>query len=154
AWVRERHGPTGRPLIVVGRDGRAGGEVLTTAAAAGLAGAGCDALTIDVAMTPTVAVMVDTRGADAALVITASHNPQEWNGLKMLVRAGTGPGSRVGTVDACAPGKDEADEIILRYRRACEAGSGGVGYGAVGSISAAPEGGLNLPSESTHAHLF
>jgi phosphomannomutase len=154
SWVRERHGESGRPLVVVGRDGRAGGEVLLAAAAAGLAGAGCDVLTIDVAMTPTVAVMVDARGADAGLVITASHNPQEWNGLKMLIRSGSGPSARAGAVDACAPGKGEADEILARYSLARERGVEGVGYGAVGSIAAAPEGGLNLPSESTHAHLF
>lgn len=154
AWVRERHGPQGRPLVVVGRDGRAGGEVLLAAATAGLAGSGCDVLTLDVAMTPTVAVMVDARGAEAGLIITASHNPQEWNGLKMLVRWGGGPGSRAGAVEACAPNKEDADEFVRRYWSACERGAEGVGYGDVGSVSVAPGGGLNLPGEAVHTHLF
>src|SRR5688572_23459909 len=80
SYLRERTGAGARPLVVLGRDGRAGGRVLLDAAAAGLVAAGCDALLLDVAMTPTIGVMVDARDAAGGLIITASHNPQEWNG--------------------------------------------------------------------------
>ncbi|HYE01771.1 MAG TPA: hypothetical protein VD963_00910, partial [Phycisphaerales bacterium] len=104
----------GRPTVVVGRDGRAGGQVVHQAALAGLMGAGCDVIDLGVAMTPTVGVMVDELEADGGMVVTASHNPQEWNGLKCLVSDRTGEQGRVG---AHAPAAEEAGEIIARYGR-------------------------------------
>jgi phosphomannomutase len=149
-YLRERAGG-GKPLVVVGRDGRAGGEVLLHAAAAGLAGAGCDVLVVGVAMTPTIGVVVDARNAAGGLVLTASHNPQEWNGLKPVLRAVNPPT----TIDAGAPGKELADVIIGRYNAACATPGGAIGVGPteVGSVSHAAEPALGIPSEPTNLHL-
>ena len=108
-WVLQ--GRTGRTRIVLARDGRAGGHVIHHAAIAGLCAAGCDVIDLGVEMTPTAGVMVDELDADAGMVLTASHNPQEWNGLKCLVRE---PGAR--GVSACAPDAGTADQIVARFR--------------------------------------
>lgn len=124
--VSERAG--GAAAVVLGRDGRAGGGAVHSAAVAGLAGAGCAVVDLGVASTPSVAVMTDEharRGAKAAgMVLTASHNPQEWNGLKCLVAEGGQFGSA-----ACAPGPGLAAELIERFRagRVAWRGWGGVG---------------------------
>lgn len=70
--------------VVVARDGRAGGEVFYHAVISALLGSGCDVQAIDVAMTPTVAWTVDALFSHAAVIVTASHNPAEWNGLKVV----------------------------------------------------------------------
>jgi len=119
AWLLEhskaRHGQTaraGRPVVVLGADGRAGFEAIRDAAAQGLRDAGCSVIDVGVTMTPTVAVLADHDDADAGMVITASHNPQEWNGIKCLIR------DRVGkeVISACAPGAALADQIVSRFR--------------------------------------
>lgn len=141
----------GRPVLVLGRDGRLGGHVLAQAAAAGLAAGGCDVLDIGIAMTPTVGVMVDQIGAVGGVVVTASHNGQEWNGLKTIIRAG---GGAIGAVHAAAPGKAIADEVIARFREACERGIHGVGPGEVGEVRLAPTGAsIGMPSEGAFAHV-
>lgn len=157
-YFRERssNAATTRPLVVLGRDGRVGGQVLAQAAAAGLAGAGCDVLDLGVAMTPTVGVMVDAKGAAGGIVLTASHNPQQWNGLKPMLRE-PGPGGAaapIGAVVASAPSKAFADQIIARYRSAEKSGARGVGYEHLGTITQAKTGEpIGLPSEGTFAHL-
>ncbi len=77
-------------LVVVGRDGRPSGVMLRHAILAGLTAAGCDVVDLDVAPTPTVGLAVRTLEADGGIQITASHNPAEWNGLKLF-----GPDGRV-----------------------------------------------------------
>ncbi|MCH9057851.1 MAG: phosphoglucosamine mutase, partial [Planctomycetes bacterium] len=88
AWLVQRDAAA-EPVVVIGRDGRAGGVEIHEAAIAGLRGAGCHVHDIGVAMTPTIAVTCDARNALGAMIVTASHNPQEWNGLKCLVRDGS-----------------------------------------------------------------
>lgn len=109
-WLVEQRG--GRPAVIVGADGRAGYEPIRDAAVRGLAGAGCAPVDLGIAMTPTVGVIADREDADGAMIITASHNPQEWNGLKCLVRQERG----VGVASACAPSAALAERIIARYR--------------------------------------
>jgi len=145
-------------LIVLGRDGRLAGELLSRAASAGLAAAGCDVLDVGVAMTPTIGVMVDMHNAVAGLVLTASHNPQEWNGLKPMVREA---GARPGAVSTSAPNKAFAEQIIAKYKEAVQRGAGGGGGGGaglcgpyeVGEIRSASPGGLGLPDEAATVHL-
>jgi phosphomannomutase len=110
-WLVERHKGRGRPRVVLGRDGRAGGHMVRDAAAAGLTAAGCDVLDLGIAMTPSVGVCTDALG-DGGMVLTASHNPQEWNGLKLLF----GEGGSSKKAAAAAPSKAFADELIVRYR--------------------------------------
>ncbi len=122
-WIgRERPAPRGkRPLLVLARDGRAGGEVLMHAARAGLLGAGCDvaeavgAAGPGIAMTPSVGFAVDALGAAGGLVLTASHNPQQWNGCKPIIRDA---GARLGAASAGAPSKACADQIIALHHHA------------------------------------
>ncbi|MEO1534519.1 MAG: phosphoglucosamine mutase [Planctomycetota bacterium] len=71
--------------VVVARDGRYGGEGVYHAAICGLLSTGCDVIPIGVVMTPTLAVAVDETSSKAGLMVTASHNPAEWNGLKLLL---------------------------------------------------------------------
>ena len=77
-----------RPLIAVGRDPRASGEMLEAALAAGITSAGGDMAPLGVLPTPGVAYLAATTDAHAAAVISASHNPVEDNGIKFF--AGTG----------------------------------------------------------------
>lgn len=108
-WLAES---TPRPKVIIGRDGRAGGLEMHQAAIEGLVQAGCEVTDIDIAMTPTVGVMVDYLNAAGGMVVTASHNPQIWNGLKCLVPGHAGP---AGTA-ACAPAGATASHIIERYQ--------------------------------------
>lgn len=100
-------------LIVVARDGRLGGESLHAAVIAGLLGTGHAVADLGVATTPTVGFMVDHLNAYGAMIVTASHNPQEWNGLKCLVRDMDADAPRV---DACAPNAATAAAIIERFK--------------------------------------
>jgi phosphomannomutase len=76
--------------VVVSRDGRPSGSMLRHAVLAGLTAAGCDVHDLAVASTPTVGLAVRTLHAAGGVQITASHNPAEWNGLKLF-----GPDGRV-----------------------------------------------------------
>jgi len=78
--------------VVLGRDGRQGGKPLQMLARGALCAGGVRVIDLDVAMTPTVGVMVRHHAADGGLVLTASHNPQEWNGMKALTADGRAPG--------------------------------------------------------------
>jgi phosphomannomutase len=74
--------------VVVGRDSRVSGEMALAAVTAGLVGAGADVVDIGLAATPTVEVAVREAGAVGGVQISASHNPAEWNALKLLSRRG------------------------------------------------------------------
>lgn len=70
--------------VVLGRDGRPSGDLVRHAVLAGLLGAGCDVQDLGVAPTPTVGLAVRRLQAAGGVQITASHNPAEWNGLKLF----------------------------------------------------------------------
>lgn len=77
-----------RPLAVLARDGRASGEFLGAAVAAGLAGSGVDVLDAGVMPTPALAYLVGDMEADFGVMISASHNPAPDNGIKFLAHGG------------------------------------------------------------------
>lgn len=77
-----------RGRIVVGRDTRLSGGMLESALVAGLTSSGADALLAGVVPTPAVAFLVRDMGADGGVVISASHNPPEYNGIKLFSREG------------------------------------------------------------------
>ncbi len=77
-----------RPQIVIGRDTRASGEFLEAAFAAGVCSAGGDSLLLEVTTTPAVAFLTNDLGAHAGVVISASHNTAEYNGIKIFGRSG------------------------------------------------------------------
>ncbi|MEM7630000.1 MAG: hypothetical protein AAF356_11360 [Planctomycetota bacterium] len=124
-WLRDRIGGARRPQVVIGRDGRVGGEAVQLAVESALLGTGCSVWSTGVAMTPSVGVAVDTMGFDAGMVITASHNPQQWNGIKLLVRErswdresmqdGRGEVSS-SHANVCAPNARQANQIINGFQ--------------------------------------
>ena len=74
----------GRGRVVVGRDTRASGEMLTHAVTCGLLAAGCEVVQVGILPTPTIQVYVAATGARGGIAITASHNPPEYNALKLF----------------------------------------------------------------------
>ncbi len=98
------------PAVCLGRDSRPSGPELAAAAAAGLAAVGCRVIDLGVVATPTVGVMIGTTGAAGGVVITASHNPTPWNGLKLLDHHGTAPSSELAAeIVATFRGSDEVE---------------------------------------------
>ncbi|MBQ8047156.1 MAG: phosphoglucosamine mutase [Prevotella sp.] len=73
-----------RPTIVVGRDARISGFMVDSVVCGTLLGIGYDVVNIGLATTPTTELAVRTLGADGGIIITASHNPRQWNALKLL----------------------------------------------------------------------
>jgi phosphoglucosamine mutase len=74
--------------IVVGKDTRISGDMLEAALISGILSAGSDALIVGVVPTPAVAYLTRKYGADAGVVISASHNPVEYNGIKFFNKDG------------------------------------------------------------------
>lgn len=82
AWLVKR---TGRqPVVVVGRDGRVTGDVCARLVTATLQSVGCHVIYAGLATTPTVEMAVMKEGADGGIILSASHNPAQWNALKLL----------------------------------------------------------------------
>ena len=80
--------PKGNNTIVVGRDARISGEMVKNVVCGTLMGMGFDVLNIGLATTPTTELAVTMAGADGGIIITASHNPRQWNALKLLNNRG------------------------------------------------------------------
>jgi len=74
--------------IVVGRDGRISGLMVRNVVVGTLMGMGYDVIDIGYATTPTTELAVKMAGADGGIIITASHNPRQWNALKLLNKEG------------------------------------------------------------------
>ena len=74
--------------VVVGRDGRISGPMVRNVVVGTLMGMGYDVIDIGLATTPTTELAVRMAGADGGIIITASHNPRQWNALKLLNREG------------------------------------------------------------------
>lgn len=73
-----------RPTVVIGKDTRASSDMLEAALTAGLCSVGADVLPLGVIPTPAVAYLVSKYKADAGIMISASHNPCEYNGIKIF----------------------------------------------------------------------
>lgn len=87
AWARDRSDRQ-KPLVVIGRDGRMTGPVCARLVSGALMAAGCDVIDTGLATTPTIAMAVEAHHADGAVILSASHNPAQWNALKLLSDAG------------------------------------------------------------------
>lgn len=77
-----------KPTILIGRDTRISGEMLTAAMIAGICSVGANAISIGIVPTPAVAYLTREYEADAGVVISASHNPVEYNGIKFFNNKG------------------------------------------------------------------
>ena len=82
------HSRTGRPRAIVGRDTRASGEFLDHAISAGLASSGVDVTRVGILPTPAIAHLTATQDIDLGVMISASHNPFQDNGIKFFARGG------------------------------------------------------------------
>jgi phosphomannomutase len=87
AYVRERSGKP-RPRIILARDSRTSGPMFSRIVAGALQSVGCDVVEIGIAPTPTALYNIHALDADGGIVVTASHNPVEWNALKFASSAG------------------------------------------------------------------
>ncbi|HDD40372.1 MAG TPA: phosphomannomutase/phosphoglucomutase, partial [Nitrososphaeria archaeon] len=94
--------------VVVGRDVRLSGEVLANAVARGLSRAGCDVLDLGMVTTPMVYFSTVHFKVNGGVQVTASHNPPEWNGFKLVKPGGA-------TLSAGA-GMEELKDIVLNKR--------------------------------------
>ncbi len=81
-WIRETQ--AGSRTIIVGRDGRISGEMVRNLVVSTLIGLGLDVIDLGLSTTPTVEMAVTGEKASGGIIITASHNPKEWNALKLL----------------------------------------------------------------------
>jgi phosphomannomutase len=82
AYVRERSGKA-RPRVILARDSRTSGPMFSRIVAGALQSVGCDVVEIGIAPTPTALFNIGALDADGGIVVTASHNPVEWNALKL-----------------------------------------------------------------------
>ncbi len=83
SWVKQQTEKT-TYTIVIGRDARISGPMISQIVSATLQGIGIDVIDLGLSTTPTVEVMVTELKADGGIIFTASHNPKEWNALKLL----------------------------------------------------------------------
>lgn len=84
ATLIRRNSKTDKCKIVVGRDARISGEMVKNIVCGSLMGMGCDVVNIGLASTPTTELAVQMEKAQGGIIITASHNPKQWNALKLL----------------------------------------------------------------------
>lgn len=82
-WVKKENGG-GRVTIVVGRDARVSGQMVRNIVVGVLMGMGADVIDLGLATTPTTEIAVTGEKAQGGIIITASHNPMQWNALKLL----------------------------------------------------------------------
>jgi len=87
-WVKEGRVATGKLRIVVGRDSRISGEMVNSLVTGTLMGMGADVVNLGLASTPTTELAVVAEKADGGIILTASHNPKQWNALKLLNEKG------------------------------------------------------------------
>ena len=87
AWVQEHLGRKGGSIIV-GRDARTSGEMVEQLVCGTLTGMGMDVVNLGLAATPTVEIAVTGEKAQGGIILTASHNPGQWNALKLLNESG------------------------------------------------------------------
>ena len=86
-WAKEKV-QKNKITIVVGRDARISGSMVSSLVVSTLSGMGCDVVNIGLATTPTTELAVTAEQADGGIILTASHNPKQWNALKLLNPAG------------------------------------------------------------------
>lgn len=83
AWIKEGS-ENSRPKMVIGRDARISGEMVRNLVIGTLQGLGIDVIDLGLSTTPTVEIAVPDEEADGGIILTASHNPKQWNALKLL----------------------------------------------------------------------
>jgi len=127
--------------VLIGRDGRSSGPMLAAALTAGLTALGRDVIDAGVVATPTLGVLVRARGAAAGIEISASHNPPQYNGLKLFSAEG-----RVLPADA-------GQKVLDRYRQMI-AGKSSTGGGSAADWAAYDQlGTVSVAGDTTSEHI-
>ena len=88
SWLLKRNLNKEKLTVVIGRDARISGKMISSLVANTLIGLGIDVIDLGLSTTPTVEVAVTFENADGGIILTASHNPKEWNALKLLNEKG------------------------------------------------------------------
>ena len=83
-WIKSRKGKK----VVIGRDARISGEMISSLVVSTLQGLGLDVVDLGLSTTPTVEIAVPLEKAAGGIILTASHNPEQWNALKLLNEKG------------------------------------------------------------------
>lgn len=86
-WLRS-YSKKSNLKVVIGRDARISGDMVRNLVGATLVGLGIDVIDLDLSTTPTVEIAVPLEKADGGIILTASHNPKQWNALKLLDEKG------------------------------------------------------------------
>jgi phosphomannomutase len=86
-WIKQTYGSQ-KPRIVIGRDARLSGEMVNNIVCGTLLGLGIDVIDVGLSTTPTVEIAVTELHTDGGIILTASHNPKQWNALKLLNNKG------------------------------------------------------------------
>ena len=94
-----------RPTVIIGMDTRVSGDMLQDALSAGIMAMGANVIKVGILPTPAIAYLVKKYGADAGVVISASHNPFEYNGIKFFNSKGFKLDDEI---------EDEIEDLILR----------------------------------------
>ena len=83
-FIKKRNPSKDKISVVIGRDARISGKMISSLVANTLVGLGIDVIDLGLSTTPTVEVAVPLENADGGIILTASHNPKQWNALKLL----------------------------------------------------------------------
>jgi len=129
SFLRQRNPKEKKLSVAIGRDSRPSGSMIFSAVASGLAAVGIDVVDLGICSTPAVGVMLRQLNCHGGIVITASHNPTPYNGIKLLLENGI------------APPKEMADQIIQLYHQRKVAFVGALDCGTV-----------NINSEANQIH--
>ncbi len=87
SWLKS-YSNKSRVKVVIGRDARLSGEMIQTLVTSTMVALGIEVVDLDLSTTPTVEIAVPLEDADGGIIITASHNPKQWNALKLLNEKG------------------------------------------------------------------
>lgn len=87
-FLKKRNPNQSNLKVVIGRDARISGKMISSLVANTLVGIGIDVIDLGLSTTPTVEVAVPLEEADGGIILTASHNPKQWNALKLLNEKG------------------------------------------------------------------
>ena len=116
ATVLLKNSKSSKPTVLIGKDTRASGDMLEAALTAGLCAVGCNVLSVGVIPTPAVAYLVGLYECEAGIMISASHNPCEYNGIKIFQKSGYKLDDRL---------EEEIESIILDKSEKIELKTGG-----------------------------
>ncbi|MEJ6491296.1 MAG: phosphoglucosamine mutase [Flavobacteriales bacterium] len=86
-WLQSAH-PEKKMKVVIGRDARISGQMISNLVVSTLSGLGIDVVDLGLSTTPTVEIAVPMEKAQGGIILTASHNPKQWNALKLLNEKG------------------------------------------------------------------